>query len=34
MGNTTKNNTEKEWTELKNSKKNSEDNFKYEELKR
>ena len=34
MRNTTKSNIKKEQTELENSKKDSEDNFKYEELKR
>ncbi len=32
--NTTENNIKGEWTESENSKKDSEDNFKYEKLKR
>ena len=34
MGNTTKNNIEGEWIELENSEEDSENDFKYEELKR
>ena len=34
MRNTTKSDTKKEWTGSENSKKDSEDDFKYEELKR
>ena len=34
MRNTTESDTEKEQIELENSEKDSEDNFKYEELKR
>ncbi len=34
MGNTTESDIERKWTESENSKKDSEDNFKYEKLKR
>jgi len=34
IGSITENNTEKEWIKSENSEKDSEDNFKYEELKR
>ncbi len=34
MGNTTESDIEEEWTELENFKKDSEDDFKYEKLKR
>src|SRR6266536_924911 len=34
MGSITENNTEEEWIRLENSKKNFEDDFEYEELKR
>jgi len=34
MGNTTESDVEGEWIELENSKEDSEDDFKYKELKR
>jgi len=34
MRNITESDIEEEWTESENSKKNSEDNFKYEKLKK